>query len=457
MRRLTWSTALLCSACFQPSDLTSIEDTGSTSGDATSNEPTTTPTTDVTSSPSSSSPSTTEADSSTSDSNDPTGPTEPTGPSDTTADDSSTSDPTGPETTTGEPVIECDDGIEVAGELCLGGAELVTEGDIVIDARLARIDDDDVADLVYLNSDSLYLLLGVGDGTFGPSLFRGTMIPTAAEVGDIDGDNNIDVVTVNDYDGTMSVALGDGEGNFDVDPVNYAFESLPTTLAIYDLDGEQGADVLVGLGSGLSVFLSDGAGFPANNGGFGSTGGMRSIFGGNFDGDGDPDVAYIRVTVGGPAVEMRLGNGDGTFSSLVQVDHEGNDPRAVTSGDFDGDGNVDLAYIDATADALYVQLGNGAAGFAAATASATDDSPSRLVAVDLTGDGVLDIAVGHAGANTVWAFANDGTGAFADPLEIGVAAPVDALVYGFANADGVPDLVATNTGGALISLVLSNP
>lgn len=456
MRRFTWSTVLLFAACFQPSDLTGdAETSGGSGGSGGSSDATMSPTTDVTSSPTSTPP-TTEADSSTSPSTtDPTDSTDPTDATDSTDDDPSTTDPT--DTTTGPAPAQCDDGIETPGELCLGGAGLVMSSDVAFDARLVDVDSDDVADLVYLISDSLIVHQGVGDGTFGPDLFATTVFPTAAEIGDIDGDGEIDVAVVDGNAGTVEVVFGDGEGNFDLDPLAYGFKSLPSTLAVYDLDGAFGDEVLVSQAAGLSVFVSDGQGFPTGDSGFGTQGNMRSIVGGDFDSDGDPDVAYIRVPLAGPVVEMRLGNGDGSFSSVVAVDHDGSDPRAVTSGDFDGDGDDDLAYVDSTADVLYVQLGNGAAGFAAATASATDSAPSRLVAADFTGDGTVDVAVGHTGANTIWAFANDGSGAFADPVEIGVAATVDSLALGFANDDGVPDMVSSNVDSGLISLVLSNP
>src|SRR5215469_15577325 len=61
---------------------------------------------------------------------------------------------------------------------------------------------------------------------------------------------------------------------------------------------------------------------------------------GDFNGDGKIDIAVANN--GSGDVSILLGNGDGTFQSAVNFS-AGNNPKAIAVGDFNGDGKLDLA------------------------------------------------------------------------------------------------------------------
>ena len=58
----------------------------------------------------------------------------------------------------------------------------------------------------------------------------------------------------------------------------------------------------------------------------------------DFNGDGVQDLALIAPAV--DAVNVFLGNGNGTFTNEVQMPQTGSSPRVVIAGDLNGDGEA---------------------------------------------------------------------------------------------------------------------
>ena len=75
----------------------------------------------------------------------------------------------------------------------------------------------------------------------------------------------------------------------------------------------------------------------------------------------------------------------------------GDGPRSVTTGDFNGDGKLDLAVANSyfRSSNVSVLLGNGSGGFGAATNFAAGDGPYSVTTGDFNGDGKLDLAVAN--------------------------------------------------------------
>ena len=72
-------------------------------------------------------------------------------------------------------------------------------------------------DLVVANSadDTVSVLLGKGDGSFGPQhTFATGRQPFSVAVADTNGDGIADIVAANSFDDTVSVLRGSGDGSF---------------------------------------------------------------------------------------------------------------------------------------------------------------------------------------------------------------------------------------------------
>ena len=122
----------------------------------------------------------------------------------------------------------------------------------------------------------------------------------------------------------------------------------PSMLSIADVNRDGNADILVANGGSgnLSVYLGDGkGGFSQPNGSPFSAGQNPTDIGtGDFNGDGNLDIAIANHGV--KSVTVLLGNGKGqySFSSGSPFSVESNPhPHGIAVADFNGDKKPDIA------------------------------------------------------------------------------------------------------------------
>jgi hypothetical protein len=119
---------------------------------------------------------------------------------------------------------------------------------------------------------------------------------------------------------------------------------------------------------------------------------------GDFDGDGDLDLAVANE--GGGTVPVLLGDGTGSFSAATNF-NAGQEPFSVAVGDFNGEGDLDLAVANNGGNNISVLLGAGTGSFSAATNFNAGQEPFSVAVGDFNGDGDLDLAVANNGDNNV--------------------------------------------------------
>lgn len=132
----------------------------------------------------------------------------------------------------------------------------------------------------------------------------------------------------------------------------------------------------------------------------------------------------------------------------------GTAPRAVTSADFDSDGDADLAVTNSGGDQMLVLPGDGSGGFGDAVPYNTGTAPYAIAGADLNGGGV-DLVTANRDSNNISVFLNNGSGAFSGSTYGTGTGPVAVIA---AELDGLNnnDLVAVNSGGNSISVLLNN-
>ena len=84
---------------------------------------------------------------------------------------------------------------------------------------------------------------------------------------------------------------------------------------------------------------------------------------------------------------MLLGDGKGHFTAMAGQDSGINvfgDQRGAAVGDFDDDGNLDIAVTSPPQNKVMTLLGNGSASFSTIPTS-MDDAPVTIAAGDFTG------------------------------------------------------------------------
>jgi hypothetical protein len=154
-------------------------------------------------------------------------------------------------------------------------------------------------------------------------------------------------------------------------------------------------------------------------------------------------------------VDILLGNGDGTFQPAVSY-RAGSSAFQAAVGDFDRDGTLDLAVVDAGAN-VSILLGNGDGSFQAPVSYPAGPAPITVLAADLNGDGILDLAVANETSNTVSILRGNGDGTF----QAAQSYPTDThilnwMALGDFDGDGSPDLVCANYGVNTVNVLLGN-
>jgi hypothetical protein len=159
---------------------------------------------------------------------------------------------------------------------------------------------------------------------------------------------------------------------------------------------------------------------------------------------------------GGGTTEVStvLGDGTGNFwleSSPFITDDE--DPQLTVAGDFNGDGNLDLA-VEGGVGGVAILLGNGYGFFSAAPSCGLPGQATAMVVADFNGDGNLDLAaVGYSAGGWVSVLLGDGTGNFSGGSFLSTVEGPNSLTAGDFNEDGKMDLaVAGYPDGVVILL-----
>ena len=129
----------------------------------------------------------------------------------------------------------------------------------------------------------------------------------------------------------------------------------------------------------------------------------------------------------------------------------GTGPLAVMTGDFNGDGRLDLAVANQSSNTVSILLGKGDGTFQAAQNFATGAGPQSLAVGDFNGDGKPDLAT--AGPAGVSILLNNGNGTFAAPVNYGVGAGIYSVAVGDFNGDGKLDLVTVNANNTVSVLL----
>ncbi|HEX6772024.1 MAG TPA: VCBS repeat-containing protein [Acidobacteriaceae bacterium] len=236
-------------------------------------------------------------------------------------------------------------------------------------------------------------------------------LPTAVAAADFNEDGNPDLAISNGADNTVTVLLGDGAGGFTNPPgLLYMTGSTPVWLTAAKLTSSGHADI-------------------------------------------------VTVDADSQELEIFRGNGNGTFQAPTALDTLGQTPIYVATGDFNKDGNVDIAVgliveNDMTQTPFAVYLGDGSGGFSSTITNVmpvqgtlNPGQASSLIVADLNQDGYPDITVLYAQQG--FSYINQGGSSFTGASVFKPSNGLIGLALSDVDGDGCLDAVETSASGVL--------
>ena len=186
-------------------------------------------------------------------------------------------------------------------------------------------------------------------------------------------------------------------------------------------------------------------------GGLNAPGGSVAV--GDFNGDGNQDLAAVGDFPG--IVSILLGDGTGNFSSPTNF-AVGISPHSVAVGDFNGDGKQDLVTANQGSNNVSILLGDGAGNFSAPTNFSVGYLPQTVAAGDFNGDGNQDLATANGASDDVSILLGDGTGNFGAATNFTAGAGAFSVAVGDFNGDGKQDLAVANVHSNNVSILLGD-
>jgi hypothetical protein len=332
--------------------------------------------------------------------------------------------------------------------------------------------------------------------------------PSIATIADVTGDDRNDLVGCLAW--TMNVVVAPGLPGGGVGPYFQLDNSgMPLRPFVGDADGNGENDLLVlsGNGSRVSLWYAKSTGELAGARNYSSgMPGASWIEGADFDGDGDFEVATAcrddnRFTllgrgqngdlvmqygqmVGQPIYQLKAADLDtdgradliiGVAGGLILLRNNSlsgiysfevmtglpigsaTDPFGIAVGDFDLDGDHDLAVCDHTGGSVHVIPGTQTPFvFGPEEVVEVGGGPVDVVAADFTGDGKVDLAVSRQDESNIVILRNAGSDGFEEFVDLPVGQAPNYLITADFNRDGRADLVVSNANGGSVSVLFGS-
>ena len=322
--------------------------------------------------------------------------------------------------------------------------------------------------------------------------------------GDVDQDGRTDLTTCNVFSAGVTVHLNKADGWHPVAGTLPEAQSQLLAAALADMDGDLDLDVVyvvnsIATGDNVAgLFLFDAGALTPTTTYVTSPAGSHGLATGDFDSDGDIDVA---VSTGGRVTVVR-NQGDGSREGQYVVEVVGADD-VLLAGDFNGDGRTDavstdgsefsylltqddvgqlvpvelwpplsgpfLKVVDANHDnaadivmrewagagwyGIRLLKGGAIGGFESVLSSETFGSHSALEVSDLDGDGNLDLVLGDEGDWSLSVYPAVGPDLVMERGAVDLAAVHVASLTADFNGDGRADVAVLDGTGTVVTKV----
>jgi hypothetical protein len=235
---------------------------------------------------------------------------------------------------------------------------------------------------------------------------------------DVNKDNKLDLITCNATDNDISLAFGDGRGNFTRAPRSFPVGPSPYPFGTGDVNNDGWLDIVATATA---------------------TGPLRR-----------QQLPLSR------ALTLLLADGKGGFSPR-QLPIRTGEPWFAAVSDLNRDGKADIIATHHEQSALTVLLGDGRGGFTEAYGSPFDFGAAvyQFFIADVNRDAAMDVIA--TSGNSIRVLLGDGRGAFRQSASTPVGPGAWRIAAADLNGDGIIDIVTSNSESNSVSVLLGKP
>ena len=319
---------------------------------------------------------------------------------------------------------------------------------------IADLNNDNQLDIVVANfgTNNVGIFFGNGNGTFADQKIYSTGIgsnPSSVVVGDVDHDENLDLIVANYGAECISIFFGERDESFTRHVIySTGSDSHPEFVAVYDFNGDDRLDILAidslnerayilpGNENNtiplLSVYLTDIGSIPI------------SMVGADFNNDNSTDVLIVNRGTNELLLlmefDIQLSASYKTFTADTIYR-----PASAATNDVNGDNLLDMVVVNDGNNWINVFLGSGNGNFTLFAVMSTKISStiSDIELCDFNSDQQLEIAVANSDNDSFSILFGYGNGTFSVPTTHStniVISPI-ALATADINNDGCSDIV----------------
>ncbi len=274
-----------------------------------------------------------------------------------------------------------------ADVILASGAGYITAADFTGDGWT------DVA-VTRVNEQKVSVMMNSGGTLQSPVSYNTGNSPYEVTAADIENDGDMDLLYIR-FNAPLSyidILKNNGNGTF-ATPVSYPGAG-GLQIACAELNGDGFADVVTSNGyDSLNIFLNNGLGQFNSHIAYLAGGNLHFPFCGDFDNDGDNDIAVLIAPQTNYYVALLLNNGSGVFAAPVYYFVNMGQASALEGADFNGDGFLDLAGVGELGNRVNILMNNGDGTFGTQSEwwLPGRDFPKDMICTDIDGDHDIDL------------------------------------------------------------------